>query len=205
MENIISYIKEKYRVSSMIVCGDYADGTQTEHSLFEAVALGPTSPYAVEDGVVDGVKLAVYVYPRDIFYGEIVLDEFEQVHEGLVVLDSDGMGTWLKNMIANQIASIPAKRPEDIAASLEWCERLCAQSASGDAEGYFMRHWLLTDSVEIYSDVSGAPFLSPQKTMRKMAKHDPEAARVHLRALSTMEQDALEEWVKLLRRRFEGK
>lgn len=204
MENIINYLKEKYRLSSMIVCGDYAEGQQTGHSVFEAVAMGPTSPYAVEDGVVDGVKLAVYVYPRDIFYGEIALDEFEQVHDGLVVLDSDGMGTWLKNMIAREIASIPAKPREDVLASLEWCDRMCARAALGDAEGHFMRHWLLTDSVEIYCDVSGQPFLSPQKTMRKMAKNDPEAAQVHFRALSTMEQTALEEWVKLLRRRFEG-
>lgn len=205
MEKIIAYLKEKYRASSIIVYGSYADGTQTEHSDFDALVLGPTSPYAHDDSVVDGVKLDVYVYPRDIFYGEIVLDDFEQVHEGRVVLDSDGMGTWLKNMIANQIASIPAKRDEDIAASLEWCDNMCARSAKGDAEGYFRRHWLLTDSVEIYCDVTGQPFLSPQKTMIKMAKNDPEAAEIHFCALSTMEQEALEAWVALLHKRFEEK
>lgn len=205
MEKIISYLKEKYRATSIIVYGDYAEDNVTEHSAFEALVMGPTSPYAHETETVEGVKLDVLVYPREIFYGEIALDEFEQVHEGLVALDEDGMGSWLKRMIANQIASIPAKPDEAIEDSLIWCANMCARAAKGDAEGFFRRAWLLTDSVEIYSDVVGQPFLSPQKTMSKMAKFDPEAAEIHFRALSTMEQEALEAWVELLKRRFEEK
>lgn len=205
MESIVAYLKEKYRASSIIVYGSYAEGTQTERSDFDALVLGPTCPYAHDESIVDGVKLDVYVYPRDIFYGEIVVDDFEHLAEGLVVLNEDGMGTWLKNMIANQIASIPAKPDEDIAASLEWCDNMCHRAALGDAEGFFRRHWLLTDSVEIYCDVMGMPFLSPLRVINKMTKADPEAAEIHLRALSTMEQEALEAWVSLLHRRFEEK
>lgn len=202
MEKIIDFLKEKYRASSIIVYGAWADGNQTEHSAFEALVMGPTSPYAHETGTVDGVKLDVLVYPRDIFYGEIALDEFEQVHEGLVALDSDGMGSWLKRMIAQQIASIPAKPDDAIADSLRWCRDMCSAAKIGDAEGYFCRAWLLTDSVEIYSDVAGKPFLSPRKTMKKMAAEDPEAAEIHFRALSTAEHEALEAWVELLEKRF---
>ena len=109
MEKIIAYLKEKYRASSIIVYGAWADASQSEHSTFEALVMGPTSPYAHDVDIVEGVKLDVVVYPRDIFYGEIALEEFEQVHDGLVALDDDGMGTWLKRMIAQQIESIPAQ------------------------------------------------------------------------------------------------
>ena len=205
MENIVAYLKEKYRLSSLIVSGDYAEGAVNPASVFEAVGLGPTSPYAHEDGSVDGVKLDVLIYPRDIFYGEIALDEFEQLHEGLVALNEDGMGQWLKNMIANQIASIPMKPDEAVADSLHWCEAMAERARVHDAEGFFCRHWLLTDSVEIYCDVCSLPFLSPRRTMSKMAKSDPEAAQIHLAAMGSMDDRALDAWVELLKERFENR
>ncbi len=203
MEKIIGFLKEKYRLTSLVLSGDYAEGDLRPGSTFEGVGLGPTSPYAHETGTVEGVKLDVLVYPRDIFYGEIALDDFEQLHEGLVVLDEDGMGSWLKRMIGNQIASIPLKPDEAVEDALHWCETMAESAAAHDAEGYFCRHWLLTDSVEVYSDVCGLPFLSPRKTMSKMAKNDPEAAAIHLAALSGMDDESLAAWVKLLRERFE--
>ncbi len=201
MEKIIAYLKEKYRLSSMIVSGDFAEGKS--EGIFEAIAMGPTSPYAHETGTVEGVKLDVLVYPREIFYGEIALDEFEAAHEGLVVLDTDGMGSWLKRMIAQQIASIPLKPREAVEDSLHWCRAMAERAAQNDAEGLFCRHWLLTDSVEVYSDVCGLPFLSPKKTMGKMAKSDPEAAEIHLAAMGSMDHAALMAWVELLEKRFE--
>jgi len=204
MEKIIAYLKEKYRLSSMIVSGDYAEGAVRPDSVFEAIAMGPTSPYAHESATVEGVKLDVLVYPREIFYGEIALDEFEAAHEGLVVLDEDGMGSWLKRMIAQQIASIPLKPREAVADSLHWCRAMAERAAETDAQGLFCRHWLLTDSVEVYSDVCGQPFLSPKKTMSKMAKHDPEAAAVHLAAMGSMGHAELMAWVELLEKRFES-
>lgn len=205
MEKIIAYLKEKYRLSSMIVSGDYAEGSIKADSVFEAIAMGATSPYAHETAAVDGVKLDVLIYPREIFYGEIALDEFESAHEGLVVLDEDGMGSWLKRMVAQQIASIPLKPREAVADSLHWCRSMAARAAETDAEGLFCRHWLLTDSVEVYSDVCGQPFLSPKKTMSKMAKSDPEAAEIHLRAMGSMDHASLMAWVELLEKRFEQK
>ncbi len=203
MEKIISYLKDKYRLSSMIVSGDYAEDSIRPGSVFEAIAMGATSPYAHETAEIEGVKLDVLIYPREIFYGEISLDEFEQAHEGLVVLDEDGMGSWLKRMIANQIASIPLKSDEAVLDALHWCSSMAERAETEDAEGLFCRHWLLTDSVEVYSDVCGLPFLSPKKTMSKMAKYDSEAAEIHLRAMGSMDKAALNDWVELLHKRFE--
>jgi len=202
MENIVEYLKEKYRLTSLVVSGDYAEGAIRPGSVFEAIGLGPTSPYAHETETVDGVKLDVLIYPREIFYGEIALDEFEQLHEGLVALDEDGMGSWLKRMIAQQIDSIPLKSDEAVEDALHWCETMAESAAARDAEGWFCRHWLLTDSVEIYSDAVGVPFLSPRKTMSKMAKADPEAAAIHLAALSGTDDESLRAWVNLLKERF---
>ena len=120
-----------------------------------------------------------------------------------MALDSDGMGTWLKNMIGRQIAEIPMKPDEAVADSLHWCEAMAERAAEGDAEGLFCRHWLLTDSVEVYSDVCGLPFLSPRKTMSKMAKNDPEAAKIHIAAMSGTDAESLNAWVELLNSRFE--
>lgn len=205
MEKIISYLKEKYRASSIIVYGDWAEEGADKTSIFEALVMGPTSPYAHDMETIDGIKLDVVVYPREIFYGEITIEDFEQVYDGLVALDDDGMGTWLKRVIVQQIDSIPSKPDEAIIESLEWCKNMCEKAAKKDADGYFRRAWMLTDSVEIYADVIGVPFLSPQKTMSKMRKNDPEAAQIHFNALSTMDQEALEAWVALLEKRFNEK
>lgn len=205
MEKIVEYLKEKYRLTSLVVSGDYAEGAVGAGSVFEAVGLGPTSPYAHETETVEGVKLDVLIYPRDIFYGEIVLDEFEQLHDGLVALDIDGMGTWLKNMIGRQIAEIPLKPDEAVEDALHWCFAMAERAETPDAEGLFCRHWLLTDSVEVYCDAMAQPFLSPRKTMSKMAKQDVEASKIHLAAMSGTDSESLWAWVKLLRARFEAR
>ena len=113
------------------------------------------------------------------------------------------MGTWLKRMIAQQIASIPLKNDEAVLDALHWCDSMAERAMVEDAEGLFCRHWLLTDSVEVYADVCGLPFLSPKKTMSKMAKSDPEAAEIHIRAMGSMDKTALSDWVNLLHKRFE--
>ncbi len=203
MEKILEYLKEKYRPSSLIVYGAFADGKAHPGDAFEAIALGPTSPHAHDTEVVDGVKLDVTVYPRDIFYGEISLEEFECVTEGYVALDSDGMGTWLKNLVTQQIASIPRKPLEAVADAVDWCLRSLERAKVGDAEGLFRGHWLLVDSLEIYCDAVGLPFLSPAKAMEKMAKLDAEAFAAYSAALAGMDIAALGAWVEVIKARFE--
>lgn len=203
MENIINYLKETYSPTAIVVYGSYADGTNGPGSDFDALVLGPTCPKLHDSSVVDGVTLDVFVYPRDIFYGEIVLDEFVQIRDGKVVLDIDGMGAWLKNRVSDYMESMPKKAPEDVLAAVEWCEKMLTRAARGDAEGYFRWHWLLIDSLEIYCDVCGRPFFGPKKAMADMKKNDREALEVYNAALSALDYQALEAWVGLLRRRFE--
>lgn len=203
MEKIINYLKETYRPTAIVVYGSYADGTNDATSDFDALVLGPTCPHTHDGSVVDGVTLDVFVYPRDIFYGEIVIDEFAQLQDGKVVLDEDGMGTWLKNRVCDYIANMPKKDREEVRAAVEWCEKMLSRAARGDAEGYFRWHWLLIDSLEIYCDACGRPFVGPKKTISDMRKKDPEALDIYNSALRALDYPALEAWVALLRRRFE--
>ena len=75
---------------------------------------------------------------------------------------------------------------------------MLVRTARGDAEGYFRWHWLLCDSLEIYFDIKQLYYFGPKKSLRSMAKSDPESYRIYSRALKDWNQASLSEWIACL-------
>ena len=198
-ERIISYLTEKYQPDAIITYGSFSDGSANENSDFDALVIA-NHEKAHDSSVIDGVILDVFIFPTDTFQSEYDPGKFIQIRDGKIVLDKNGVADRLQKRVLSYIEHKPQKSPDEIRQEIGWCEKMALRTLRDDAEGYYRRHWLLCDSLEIYCDVKGLRYYGPKKALRLMEKTDEEAFRIYCKALKTFEREYLSEWVYYLKR-----
>ena len=151
--------------------------------------------------MIGGTVLDVFIYPSDRFRAGNDFDpeEFVQIWDGKILLDRDGFAARLQARVREYIDRRPPKTSEEIRQELDWCEKMVARTARGDAEGYYRWHWVLVDSLEIYDDIRGRYHYGPKKALRAMEQSDPEAFRIYERALREPDRERLAEWIGYLK------
>lgn len=202
-EKIVDYIKSKYRPDTLMVYGSYADGSNNENSDFDALAIGKGLPISHDDSLVLGVKLDLFLYPTEHFTGGYDIQDFAQIHDGRIVLDSGGLGRRLVEEAKAYVESFSPKPADELAAEVSWCEKMCLRAERGDTEGFYRWHWLLVDSLEIYFDVIGRRFLGPKKGLKWMREHDERGFALYHDAVADLSGEALGCWVACLRSRLD--
>lgn len=203
MEEILSYLKQTYDPLAIILYGSYADGSNNEHSDLDALVIAKDHPTHHDVSIQEGIQLDVFVYPRAFFESSFDCMEVLPIMDGRVVMDTEGLGLAAQNRVRQYFAELPAKSPEEVKADIQWCRKMLLRAQRGDMEGMFRWHWLLTESLEIFCDAVGRPFLGPKKSLRWMEREYSEAYRCYEEALSTLEMEALERWIDCLEQSFE--
>lgn len=196
MKNILEYLKETYHPLAVIVYGSYAEGTHHAESDFDALVISASHPIFHDMSCVDDVQLDVFVYPASHFKADFDCDPFIQIFDGNIVLD-DGIGQNLKDKISVYLASLPAKSDAEMRDEIAWCRKMLARAGRSDAEGLYRRHWLLTETLEIYCDLTRQPYLGPKKSLRRL-RAKPKAYALYEKALRDTDKAALSEWVQYL-------
>ena len=211
-EKIIEYIKGKYRPQGMIVYGSYADGTEGPGSDFDALviadgaasgtggaAAGSATFVPKHDGAaVDGTVLDVFVYPPEFFEGDYDPGDFVQVLGGRILLDEQGLAAKLTARVQAWLDSQPKKTAEELRQETDWCRKMLTRAERDDSEGLFRLHWLLTDSLEIFCDLVGEPWLGPKKALRIMAERYGVAELLYGRALRETSRESAKDWIDYL-------
>lgn len=198
MDNIIEYIKEKYSPLSIIVYGSYADGTNGPYSDFDALVISACHRQSHDTSFVDGVQLDVFVYPAGCFEGDFNCADYVQICEGKVLEDIGGIGLALQKRVLSFLESRPAKSNSDIQDGIDWCMKMCKRAKRDDAEGLFRRHWLLTDSLEIFCDTVHHPYMGSKKALRWMKDEHPSAYALYEKALRDFSIESLGDWVSYI-------
>ncbi|HPE94935.1 MAG TPA: nucleotidyltransferase domain-containing protein [Bacillota bacterium] len=206
-EEIIAYLTEKYTPDVIIAYGSFADGTNGANSDFDALVItGAQCAGQHDTSQICETLLDVFIYAPEEFAG-IDASRYVQLYGGRLVLDKTGLGAKLMTAVNEYVAArllelrSPKAQKENITA-VEWCEKMLLRTARNDAEGFYRWHWLLTDSLEIYSGISGIFYFGPKKTLIHMMQNDIKAYKIYLAALRTMDGGALMEWITLLRQRL---
>lgn len=214
MEKIIGYLCEKYNPNTLILYGSYGDGSNNKNSDFDALLITDESHPAHDSSIVDGIQLDVFIYHTSLFCeehcGEYIsalredlnLENFVQIFDGSIVIDSRGIGKRLKYAVLQHIESCPSKTAEENEIQVKWCEKMLLRVQREDAEGFYRWHWLLMDSLEIYCDICGIRYLGPKKSLIRMKKEDFDAFSIYDKALTYFEYTYLEQWISLLRNRL---
>lgn len=202
MKEIISYLIEKYHPLTIICYGSYANGTNNQHSDFDALVVADCEG-AHDTSVVTGVQLDVFVYPPSALGPDADARQFVQIFDGNVVLDTGGIGEELKARALAYLHSRPQKTDTEILQNLQWCKKMMARTQRGDIEGLFRWHWLLVDSLEIACDLLHHPYLGPKKSLIWLKENSPALFETYRTALEKPDRSSLERWVTCLEQTYQ--
>ncbi|MCD8149955.1 MAG: nucleotidyltransferase domain-containing protein [Clostridiales bacterium] len=198
MNNIISYLTTVYHPLAIITYGSYANGTNNQNSDYDALLIVSDGEKQHDCSVVDGIVLDIFIYPLSQVIGEINIEDFIQIFDGKIILDTDGAGQNLKDRVLRFMETRPCKTREEVAEEIQWCKKMLSRVQRGDAEGYFRWHWLLIDSLEIACDIFRQPYYGPKKSLKWLKAEHPDLFALYSTALKEFDEEALEEWVTCL-------
>lgn len=198
MEKIIEYIKNRYKPLSVIVYGSFADGSNNEHSDFDALVITKGGEKLHDVSFVGEVQLDVFVYPLSYFEEDFDCDEVIQIFDGKIIIDSGNVGKNLKERVNVYLDSLPKKTKEENKEQVKWCQKMLLRAKRGDSEGMFRWHCLLTESLQIYFDILGKVYFGPKKSLRYMKENRPDAFNIYTDALQSLDYKALERWIGFL-------
>lgn len=197
-DKILAYLKDTYQPDAIITYGSFADGSANKNSDFDALVIADKERMH-DSSVIDGIVLDVFIYPPDTFRQNYDPEEFVQVWDGNILLDTNGVAASLQKQVLDYIAHIPRKTAEEISQEVSWCEKMLSRTMREDAEGYYRWHWVLFDSLEIYFDVKGLYYYGPKKALRFLEQTDPESFRIYTKALREFKRECLATWISHLR------
>lgn len=203
MHDILSYLAAAYDPIAIIVYGSFADGTSNLFSDFDALLVTADGERRHDDRFVDFTQLDVFVHPLSDFQGEYDPAEYARIYGGQILLDRDGAAAALLERVTQWVDSRAKKTQEELDFNVSWCEKMLRRAERTDAEGCFRRHWLLVESLEIYTELRGWPYLGPKKALAQLEKKDRAVFALYEKALTQNEYASLAAWVVHIRERYE--
>ena len=203
MHDILSYLAAAYDPIAIIVYGSFADGTSNLFSDFDALLVTADGERRHDDRFVDFTQLDVFVHPLSDFQGEYDPAEYARIYGGQILLDRDGVAAALLERVTQWVDSRAKKTQEELDFNVSWCEKMLRRAERTDAEGCFRRHWLLVESLEIYTELRGWPYLGPKKALAQLEKKDRAVFALYEKALTQNEYASLAAWVEHIREHYE--
>ena len=205
MQDVLSYLAAEYDPLAIIVYGSFADGTQNLFSDFDALLITEGGERRHDDRFVDCTQLDVFIHPLSDFQGDYDASEFTHVYGGQILLDRGGTAAALLDKVRQSVEGQAHKTRDELRLDVSWCEKMLRRSERTDAEGSYRRHWLLVDSLEIYTQLRAWPYLGPKKALRQLEKKDREGYALYEKALCEGDYSSLADWVGYMKARFENK
>ena len=203
MHDILSYLAAAYDPIAIIVYGSFADGTSNLFSDFDALLVTADGERRHDDRFVDFTQLDVFVHPLSDFQGEYDPAEYARIYGGQILLDRDGVAAALLERVTQWVDSRAKKTQEELGFNVSWCEKMLRRAERTDAEGCFRRHWLLVESLRIYTELCFWPYLGPKKALSQLEKKDKAAFALYAEALTAGDYTTLAAWIGQLRTRLE--
>ena len=129
------------------------------------------------------------------FKGAYDCEQFVQLFDSKIVIDTDGCAAEIKNNVVRYIGSIPKKARTELTDELAWCRKMLLSAKRQDAEGMYRLHWLLIDRLEIFCNIVDHPYWGPKKSLKWMEQQYPIAFSIYKKALSNYNQTTSEKWI----------
>ena len=203
MQDILSYLAAEYDPAAIIVYGSFADGTSNLFSDFDALLITADGARRHDDRFVDCTQLDVFIHPLADFQGDYDPAEYAHIYGGQILLDRDGVAATLLERVQGFVDGQAKKTAEQLRLDVSRCEKMLRRAERTDAEGCFCRSLLLVESLRIYTELRGWPYLGPKKALSQLEKKDRAAFALYEKALTAGDYTTLSAWIGHIRARFE--
>lgn len=199
-DKIVKYLIETYNPYS-IIYGSFSNETNNENSDFDALII--TDNINMHDtNIIDGTVLDVFIYPVELFEGNYDPQDFIQVYNGRIILDNKQIGQKLIDDVRYYVDNMPRKTASEIEDELKWCEKMLNRIGNEVAEGYYRRHLLIVESLEIYCDINGLYYFGSKNILNTMKFEDKQSYEIYLCVLRELDRSYLTEWIMHLRKLY---
>lgn len=181
VEQIKTYVKQKYNCHTIILYGSYHTGDYSKESDIDIICFSDHTEDKNDVELFNGKQLDVWVYHSDQMDHA---ETFLRVHKGKVLLDDKGMAESFLSKIETVWNEGPKKLSEEEKDFLkEWLNKMYVRSNKNDLEGNYRFYWMLKDSLEIYFELKGLWYLGPKKSFKWLQENDPLAYSLYKNAL----------------------
>ncbi|MBR4710489.1 MAG: nucleotidyltransferase domain-containing protein [Clostridia bacterium] len=197
---ILDALIRRWQPAAVLVYGSFADGTWDDQSDFDALVLTRTPAPAHDTSLLCGRRLDVFFSSPEIFEGEWFPEDFVQLYHAVPAYDPEGRGQAVIGAVRRWADSRPPRSRADRLDSLAWLDKMLERAGRGDPEGDYRLLWLLTDSLEIWCDVTGRFCFGPKKSLALLREKDPAGWALYTAALRSPRAETAEPWVAHLRR-----
>ena len=192
----------RWQPEALLVYGSFADERQDDHSDFDALVITDKPAPLRDQGELQGRRLDLWFLSPDALQA-LDPQDWPQLYHAEPVYDPSGIGAALIASVREAIDVQPLPTPQQNADSLAWLDRMLARSAQSTAEGRYRLLWLLTDSLEIWCDLSGKRCFGPKKSLALLRETDPNGFGLYEPAIQTVTTEKAALWINHLHRLFE--
>lgn len=195
IQEILTYIENKYAPLSILVYGSYANGTNNEHSDFDCMIIVNDKTFSHDTSCVNGVQIDLFVYTINEINNIDSYFDFIQVFDSRIIKDTDNMGKRLIEAVNSYILSNSIKTEDEKVDLISWMNKMLTRAERDDAEGLYRYHLALTESLEIYCNLRDLYYFGPKKCINLLLKQDKKAYEYLLKAMKTTNYGLLSDWI----------
>lgn len=182
IDEVKSYLIEKYHCHSIVLYGSYANNTETSESDVDLICFSDECESKNDTSIFQGVQLDAWIYSTKIMENS---EELLHIREGNIVFDEKGLSNKMLKDINEVFNRGPQKKThEEKAFLVSWMNKMLRRAGKGDIEGDFRYHWLLVDSLEIYFNLRDLWYLGPKKSLIWLEENDEITYSLFKEALS---------------------
>jgi len=191
MQDIISYITEKYNPVCIILYGSYANATNNSLSDFDCMIVTENKTIAHDTSFVGGIQLDLFIYSPD----EIASIDCIPLFDAKIVKDSNGIAESLINKAKSYINANSIKPTEKKGSLVSWLNKMLVRAKGDDVESMFRRCWALTESLEIYFILRNRFYFGPKKGISFLQQNDKKGYELFDEVLKNMNYANFEAWI----------
>lgn len=196
---ILQYLLQTHDPLAIIVTGSYADGSYDENSDFDAWLFGRDPNRGINEmSMVNHVPLHIKIYPP-ISYDHLSLEWLKYFAGAVIAYDPEGLAQRFMAHVEESLKRYPCLPPDFKKRKITGMQALLRRARKQDFAGDHRGHMMLSDSLEVWCDLSDRIYLSTKKTLRCMEQEDPESAAIYRRAMRSFDPEDMQAWVDRLR------
>lgn len=195
-KEIIHYLEETYRPTTIFIYGSYNNGRLDPSSDFDSLIIVDKKDKSHDNSIINGILLDCFIYTKDEIENKDI-DLFLPLYDALIIKD-DGLGRKLKNKV-RKFLDFKSKISEEEKNFLRnWIKKSIERIKKDDDEGKFRAIYFLADSLELYFELNSMVYLGSKKAIAFLKEKDAKAYDLFSKALKSRTNEDIILWANFL-------